>query len=273
MAPSCPRLAPTCPDADFQLRQACKTDARSVCGAKTQTTADMLDGMAFRCLVDNVGSLGDACAAELARAARTGLAFYAPVRLRVLRRQRLHAMPCHVYHLDLIPYPPQPDWFTLCAAPTAPLVQGLPAVEACDPDVARLCSPPAPTRNGPAPWPLGAVSECLWTEVEQDREASSAAADVAVSAAASGQTRRAAREAPADGANEQGSGEEQPPLLLPRADRAGVEPGLPRVPGGGAAHGCLPRVPGQHDRHGGGHPAGSHRGQPGPAARHAAQPE
>lgn len=61
--------------ADYKLARACKADATRQCGGQQQAG----DETVFRCLVAGIGSLGDACAAEVARAARTGLDFYQPV--------------------------------------------------------------------------------------------------------------------------------------------------------------------------------------------------
>lgn len=68
----------------------CRADAHAHCAAQIATVADAeagkdLSGLVFRCLADTAYAhgLSDACAAEVTRAARTGLSFYTPVSVSV----------------------------------------------------------------------------------------------------------------------------------------------------------------------------------------------
>lgn len=116
---------------DYPLRRACTADVDRYCAEQKKNADELLNGAVFRCLVNNVGSLSNGCAAEVARGAYTGLTFWS---------------------------------------------FGLPAVDACDGDVQTHCTlVQSASADGSAihvETPnLNSVRDCLWSEVEQDREA------------------------------------------------------------------------------------------------------
>lgn len=82
-------------------------------------------------------------------------------------------------------------------------------MDACDAEVLALCPPPPGAATPLSPWPLGAVKDCLWAEVESDRDALADAAAAAGQGGGGGPAvRRLQRATPGDADAGAADGEE-----------------------------------------------------------------